>query len=143
MFDSLAATLVTSRMQRDLTDSTTQRNIGVAFGHSLLALDNILRGLGEISLAEAVLAADLEANWEVLAEPIQTVIRAEISAGRSKISDPYAVLKDLTRGRRVGQAELAEFINGLDIGEDARTRLLALTPASYLGIATAQLEYLN
>ena len=143
VFDSLAATLVTSRMQRDLTDSTTQRNIGVAFGHSLLALDNILRGLGEISLAEAVLAADLEANWEVLAEPIQTVIRAEISAGRSKISDPYAVLKDLTRGRRVGQAELAEFINGLDIGEDARTRLLALTPASYLGIATAQLEYLN
>ena len=143
VFDSLAATLVTSRMQRDLTDSTTQRNIGVAFGHSLLALDNILRGLGEISLAEAVLAADLEANWEVLAEPIQTVIRAEISAGRSKISDPYAVLKDLTRGRRVGQAELAEFINGLDIGEEARTRLLALTPASYLGIATAQLEYLN
>jgi len=143
VFDSLAATLVTSRLQRDLTDSTTQRNIGVAFGHSLLALDNILRGLGEISLAEAVLAADLEANWEVLAEPIQTVIRAEISAGRSKISDPYAVLKDLTRGRRVGQAELAEFINGLDIGEDARTRLLALTPASYLGIATAQLEYLN
>ena len=143
VFDSLAATLVTSRMQRDLTDSTTQRNIGVAFGHSLLALDNILRGLGEISLAEAVLAADLEANWEVLAEPIQTVVRAEISAGRSKISDPYAVLKDLTRGRRVGQAELAEFINGLDIGEEARTRLLALTPATYLGIATAQLEYLN
>lgn len=143
VFDSLAATLVTSRLQRDLTDSTTQRNIGVAFGHSLLALDNILRGLGEISLAEAVLAADLEANWEVLAEPIQTVIRAEISAGRSKISDPYAVLKDLTRGRRVGQAELAEFINGLDIGEEARTRLLALTPATYLGIATAQLEYLN
>ena len=139
----LADKLPVSRMQRDLTDSTTQRNIGVAFGHSLLALDNILRGLGEISLAEAVLAADLEANWEVLAEPIQTVIRAEISAGRSKISDPYAVLKDLTRGRRVGQAELAEFINGLDIGEDARTRLLALTPASYLGIATAQLEYLN
>ena len=143
VFDSLAATLVTSRLQRDLTDSTTQRNIGVAFGHSLLALDNILRGLGEISLAEAVLAADLEANWEVLADPIQTVIRAEISAGRSKISDPYAVLKDLTRGRRVGQAELAEFINGLDIGEEARTRLLALTPATYLGIATAQLEYLN
>ena len=143
LLDALSATLVTSRLQRDLTDSTTQRNIGVAFGHSLLALDNILRGLGEISLAEAVLAADLEANWEVLAEPIQTVIRAEISAGRSKISDPYAVLKDLTRGRRVGQAELAEFINGLDIGEEARTRLLALTPATYLGIATAQLEYLN
>ena len=143
VFDSLAATLVTSRMQRDLTDSTTQRNIGVAFGHSLLALDNILRGLGEISLSADVLAADLEANWEVLAEPIQTVIRAEITAGRSKISDPYAVLKDLTRGRRVGQAELAEFIGGLDIGEEARARLLALTPATYLGIASAQLEHLS
>ena len=76
-------TLVTSRLQRDLTDSTTQRNIGVAFGHSLLALDNLQRGLGEISLAEDVLLADLDANWEVLAEAIQTVVRAEIAAGRS------------------------------------------------------------
>ena len=97
-------TLVTSRLQRDLTDSTTQRNIGVAFGHSLLALDNLQRGLGEISLAQPVLVADLDANWEVLAEAIQTVVRAEIAAGRSQISDPYALLKDLTRGRRVGGA---------------------------------------
>ncbi len=92
------ATLVTSRLQRDLTDSTTQRNIGVGLGHSLLALDNLARGLGEISLAQPVLDADLEANWEVLAEAIQTVVRAEIAAGRSQISDPYALLKDLTRG---------------------------------------------
>ncbi len=107
---TLASTLVTSRLQRDLTDSTTQRNIGVAFGHSLLALDNLTRGLGEISLAQPVLDADLDANWEVLAEAIQTVVRAEIAAGRSQITDPYALLKDLTRGRRVGGPELAEFV---------------------------------
>jgi adenylosuccinate lyase len=135
MLGTLAQTLVTSRLQRDLTDSTTQRNIGVAFGHSLLALDNLQRGLGEISLAEDVLSADLDVNWEVLAEAIQTVVRAEITAGRSRITDPYALLKDLTRGRRVGAAELAEFVRGLDIGDAAKTRLLALTPATYTGLA--------
>uniref|UniRef100_UPI0032215E32 adenylosuccinate lyase n=1 Tax=Microbacterium sp. TaxID=51671 RepID=UPI0032215E32 len=90
LFATLASTLVTSRLQRDLTDSTTQRNIGVAFGHSLLALDNLQRGLREISLSRDVLLADLDANWEVLAEAIQTVVRAEIVAGRSAITDPYA-----------------------------------------------------
>ncbi|WP_106815565.1 adenylosuccinate lyase [Microbacterium timonense] len=140
LFATLASTLVTSRLQRDLTDSTTQRNIGVAFGHSLLALDNLERGLGEISLAEDVLAADLDANWEVLAEAIQTVVRAEIAAGRSQISDPYALLKDLTRGRRVGAAELAEFVRGLDIGDEAKERLLALTPAAYAGLASALVD---
>ena len=135
LFATLASTLVTSRLQRDLTDSTTQRNIGVAFGHSLLALDNLLRGLGEISLRRDVLLADLDANWEVLAEAIQTVVRAEIAAGRSQITDPYALLKDLTRGRRVGAPELAEFVRGLDIGDQAKERLLALTPAGYVGLA--------
>jgi adenylosuccinate lyase len=139
---ALASTLVTSRLQRDLTDSTTQRNIGVALGHSLLALDNLTRGLGEISLAQAVLDADLDANWEVLAEAIQTVVRAEIAAGRSQISDPYALLKDLTRGRRVGGPELAEFVDGLDIGDDAKRRLLALTPATYTGLASALVDEL-
>lgn len=139
---TLSQTLVTSRMQRDLTDSTTQRNIGVAFGHSLLALDNLQRGLGEISLAEDVLLADLDANWEVLAEAIQTVVRAEIAAGRSQISDPYALLKDLTRGRRVGAAELAEFVRGLDIGDEAKERLLALTPATYAGLASKLVDEL-
>src|SRR6478736_6559497 len=89
VLDSLSSTLVTSRLQRDLTDSSTQRNIGVGFGHSLLALDNIQRGLGEIDLDLAVLAADLDGNWEVLGEAIQTVIRAEAAAGRSTIADPY------------------------------------------------------
>ena len=83
---TLAQTLVTSRLQRDLTDSTTQRNIGVALGHSLLALDNLQRGLGEISLAEDVLLADLDSNWEVLGEAIQTAVRAEVVQGRSQIS---------------------------------------------------------
>lgn len=140
LFATLSSTLVTSRLQRDLTDSTTQRNIGVAFGHSLLALDNLLRGLGEISLARDVLLADLDVNWEVLAEAIQTVVRAEVVAGRSTITDPYALLKDLTRGRRVGARELAEFVAALEIGDAAKQRLLALTPASYVGVAAELAE---
>ena len=124
------------------TDSTTQRNIGVAFGHSLLALDNLQRGLKEISLSRDVLLADLDANWEVLAEAIQTVVRAEIVAGRSQITDPYALLKDLTRGRSVGQAELVAFVDGLDIGEDAKARLRALTPATYTGLASELVDEL-
>lgn len=94
LFSTLSETLVTSRLQRDLTDSTTQRNIGVAFGHSLLALDNLRRGLGEIAVNEPRLAEDLDRNWEVLAEAIQTVIRAEVTAGQSDIEDPYAMLKE-------------------------------------------------
>jgi adenylosuccinate lyase len=142
LFGTLAQTLVTSRLQRDLSDSTTQRNIGVAFGHSLLALDNLHRGLGEIFLAKDVLRGDLDANWEVLAEAIQTVIRVEVAAGRSRIADPYALLKELTRGRRVGAADLAEFVRGLDIGDAAKMRLLALTPATYTGLASAVVDEL-
>ncbi|MEZ5189767.1 MAG: adenylosuccinate lyase [Schumannella sp.] len=143
LLDSLAATLVTSRLQRDLTDSTTQRNIGVALGHSLLALDNLARGLGEVAVAPEVLAADLDANWEVLAEAIQTVIRAEVTAGRSSIADPYALLKELTRGKRVGPDELRAFVTGLDIGEDAKRRLLELTPSGYTGLAAELTGYLD
>jgi adenylosuccinate lyase len=135
ILESLAATLVTSRLQRDLTDSSSQRNIGVGIGHSLLALDNVTRGLGEIELSQAVLEADLLDNWEVLGEAIQTVIRAEVAAGRSQIADPYALLKDLTRGNRIGAEDLAVFISGLDIGEDAKDRLLALRPNTYVGLA--------
>jgi adenylosuccinate lyase len=142
LLDSLGATLVTSRLQRDLTDSTTQRNVGVALGHSLLALDNIERGLTEIELSQQVLADDLNGNWEILGEAIQTVIRAEITAGRSSIVDPYAILKDLTRGRRVGQAELVEFIDGLDIGGDAKASLRVLTPATYAGLASTLVDHI-
>lgn len=141
ILDSLAATLVTSRLQRDLTDSSAQRNIGVGLGHSVLALDNILRGLGEIAVNPERLAEDLDANWEVLGEAIQTVIRAEIIAGRSTITDPYALLKELTRGKRVGRYELASFIDGLDVGTEAKARLLALTPADYIGLASDLVDY--
>ena len=143
LLDSLASTLVTSRLQRDLTDSTTQRNIGVAFGHSVLALDNILRGLGEIDVNRARLTEDLSNNWEVLGEAIQTVIRAEVTAGRSSIADPYAMLKELTRGRRVGAEELRAFVEGLDIGADAKARLIALSPETYVGLASALIDNLN
>ena len=143
LLDSLAATLVTSRLQRDLTDSTTQRNVGVALGHSLVALDNLLRGLGAIAVNPERLAQDLDANWEVLGEAIQTVIRAEITAGRSSIADPYALLKELTRGRRVGRAELVAFVDGLDIGDDAKARLKQLTPDAYTGVATQLVDYLD
>jgi adenylosuccinate lyase len=143
LLDSLAATLVTSRLQRDLTDSTTQRNVGVALGHSVLALDNITRGLGEISVDTAKLAADLDSNWEILGEAIQTVIRAEVTAGRSSIADPYAMLKELTRGKRIGQEDLVAFIDGLDIGADAKASLRTLTPAGYAGLASKLVDYLG
>ncbi|GAB3400196.1 adenylosuccinate lyase [Schumannella luteola] len=143
LLDSLAATLVTSRLQRDLTDSTTQRNVGVALGHSLLALDNLFRGLGEIAVSETKLAADLDGNWEVLAEAIQTVIRAEVAAGRSTIADPYALLKELTRGHRVGQTELVEFVDALEIGDAAKARLRELTPGTYVGLASSLVDHLG
>jgi len=143
LLESLAATLVTSRLQRDLTDSSSQRNVGVAIGHSMLAMDNLGRGLSEFSIDTAALAADLDGNWEILGEAIQTVIRAEITAGRSSISDPYALLKELTRGRRIGQTELVEFIDALDIGQDAKDRLRVLTPAAYVGLASDLVAFIE
>ncbi|MEA9984051.1 adenylosuccinate lyase [Subtercola sp. RTI3] len=143
LLDSLGQTLVTSRLQRDLTDSTTQRNVGVALGHSLLALNNIVGGLGQVSLNREVLAADLDDNWEILGEAIQTVVRAEITAGRSSITDPYALLKELTRGKRIGQTELTAFVSALDIGDAAKEHLLRLTPATYTGLAGSLVDYLD
>jgi adenylosuccinate lyase len=143
LLESLAQSLVTSRLQRDLTDSTTQRNVGVAIGHSLVALSNIERGLGEFSLNTEKLAADLDSNWEVLAEAIQTVIRAEITAGRSSIADPYTLLKELTRGNRVGQKELTTFVDGLDIGAEAKATLRDLTPSRYVGLASDLVDFLS
>jgi adenylosuccinate lyase len=135
ILDSLSATLVTSRMQRDLTDSSAQRNIGLGLGHSLLAIDNATRGLTEIELSPVVLEADLAENWEVLAEAIQTVIRAEVAAGRSDITDPYQLLKELTRGRRINSEDLAKFVQDLNIGQDAKDRLMLLNPNTYTGLA--------
>jgi len=143
ILDSLSATLVTSRMQRDLTDSSSQRNIGLGLGHSLLAIDNATRGLGEIELSQAVLDADLMENWEVLAEAIQTVIRAEIARGKSSITDPYALLKELTRGKRISGEDLKSFVSELDISQEAKERLIALRPSSYTGIASELVKLTN
>jgi adenylosuccinate lyase len=135
ILDSLSSTLVTSRLQRDLTDSSSQRNIGLGFGHSLLAVDNVTRGLHEIDLSKVALDSDLSDNWEILGEAIQTVIRAEVAAGRSNISDPYALLKDLTRGKRLNSEDMVTFVNGLEIGQEAKERLLKLKPHAYVGLA--------
>ena len=140
--ESLAATLVTSRMQRDLTDSTTQRNFGVALGHALLALSNIYRGLHEVSLNRDALLADLDDNQEVLGEAIQTALRAERVAGTTQIDNPYELLKNLTRGKRLTAADLATFIDGLDMSEDGKARLRMLTPARYVGVADSLVDYL-
>jgi adenylosuccinate lyase len=136
ILDSLANTLVTSRMQRDLTDSSSQRNIGLGIGHSVLALDNVTRGLNQLELSEGVLMADLLDNWEVLGEAIQTLIRAEVAAGRSQISNPYELLKELTRGKRVNGEDMITFVNGLDLVQEAKDRLLQLKPQTYIGVAS-------
>ena len=143
LLDGLAATLVTSRLQRDLTDSSTQRNIGVGFGHSLVALTNLHKGLHEISLNEEALMADLQSNWEVLAEAVQTVMRAEIVRGNSQETDPYAIVKELTRGQAVDAEALASFVEGLDISEAAKKNLTGLTPQHYVGLASALVDYLD
>ncbi|WP_291380222.1 adenylosuccinate lyase [Demequina sp.] len=135
LLDTLGATLVTSRMQRDLTDSTSQRNIGVAFGHSLLAIDNVKRGLAGLDVNPAALEADLDANWEVLAEPIQSAMRAAAIAGAPGMDNPYETLRDLTRGRRINADDVRTFVAGLGLPADATERLIALTPASYVGLA--------
>lgn len=124
-------------MQRDLTDSATQRNIGVAFGHSLLALDNLQRGLHRDPPLSRCCWPALGANWEVLAKARSGCVRAEIVAGRSDHRVPLRPPQGTPRGRRVGGPELAAFVEGLDIGEDAKARLVALTPATYTGLADA------
>ncbi|QFG67479.1 adenylosuccinate lyase [Ornithinimicrobium pratense] len=142
LLDVLASTLVTSRLQRDLTDSSMQRNIGTALGHSLLAVDNASRGLAGLDAVPAAMAADLDTNWEVLAEPIQSVMRALAARGVEGMANPYERLKELTRGRRIGQAELVEFVQGLGLPAEEEARLAALTPASYVGIAPVLVEHL-
>lgn len=119
-----------SRWQRDLTDSTVLRNVGVAFGHTLLGLESLLKGLGKLEANPARLQHDLDANWEVLAEPIQTVMR------RYGVPNPYEALKALTRGKAgLTQHDLAAFIEALAIPADAKQALLAMTPANYIGKA--------
>jgi adenylosuccinate lyase len=125
----LADKLPVSRWQRDLSDSTAQRNLGTALGHSLLAYASCLRGLAKLEADPERLASDLDANWEVLAEAVQQVMR------RHGVPEAYEKLKDMTRGRRLDRAQLAAFVKGLAIPDEAKKRLLALTPGKYTGLA--------
>ncbi|MBB5473036.1 adenylosuccinate lyase [Cellulomonas hominis] len=143
LLHTLSATLVTSRLQRDLTDSTTQRNIGPAFGHALLAVDNVRRGLGALSVDRDLLARELDQNWEVLGEPVQSAMRAASVAGVTGMENPYERLKELTRGRRLTAGDMREFIAGLGLPADVAARLQALTPAAYTGLAESLVALLD
>ena len=132
LFDHLAMKLPVSRWQRDLTDSTVLRNMGVGFAYTLIALQSLRRGIGKLEADEQRLADDLLSNWEVLAEPIQTVMR------RYGIEKPYEKLKELTRGQRVDQAGMQAFVDGLELPEEVKAALRELTPLSYTGNAAEQ-----
>ncbi len=132
ILEHLARKLPISRWQRDLTDSTVLRNLGTGFAHTSIALQSALRGIAKLEADPTRLAADLDANWEVLAEPIQTLMR------RYGIDKPYERLKELTRGHRIGREEMARFIDTLDIPDEARRRLRELTPGTYIGNAAEQ-----
>lgn len=129
LFEHFAAKLPISRWQRDLTDSTVLRALGTAFGHALVGIDALSRGLDKLSVNPERLAADLDAAWEVLAEAVQTVMR------RHGLPNPYEQLKTLTRGQGINEQSMREFIATLDLPADAKARLLALTPAGYAGLA--------
>jgi adenylosuccinate lyase len=128
----LAEKLPISRWQRDLTDSTVLRNLGVGLAHTSIALQSLLKGLSKLEANRESMLNDLEQNWEVLAEPIQTVMR------RYGIEKPYEKLKELTRGQRITPEELRTFVDGLDIPEAAKDSLKRLTPMSYIGNAKDQ-----
>jgi len=129
IFNHLSGKLTISRMQRDLTDSTVLRNLGVGLAHCLIAYSSTMRGLSKLEVNEAKLAEILDNNWEVLAEPIQTVMR------RYGIENPYEKLKDLTRGSKISSETLIAFIKDLDMPDDAKAALSKLTPANYIGLA--------
>lgn len=132
LFQHLASKLPISRWQRDLTDSTVLRNLGVGFAHSVIAYEASLKGISKLELNEQKIAADLDACWEVLAEPIQTVMR------RYNIENPYERLKELTRGKGISPEALQTFIDTLDMPAEAKAELNKLTPANYIGNAVAQ-----
>ncbi len=129
LFEHFAAKLPVSRWQRDLTDSTVLRALGTAFGHALVGFDALMRGLGKLSVNPERLHADLDAAWEVLAEAVQTVMR------RHGLPNPYEQLKALTRGQGIDARSMRDFVASLGLPEDAKQRLLAMTPASYTGLA--------
>jgi adenylosuccinate lyase len=132
LFNHLSGKLPISRWQRDLTDSTVLRTLGTGFAHSLIAYQSLQRGLGKLEVNADRLNEDLEASWEVLAEPIQTVMR------RYGIANPYEKLKEMTRGKAITREDLHQLINSVELPDDARERLLQLTPHSYIGNADEQ-----
>ena len=132
LFGHLTMKLPISRWQRDLTDSTVLRTLGMGFAHSSIAYQSALRGLSKLDINPAALAQDLDNNWEVLAEPIQTVMR------RYGIDQPYEKLKELTRGKSVNQQTMQAFVETLDMPQEAKDILLAMTPANYIGNAVEQ-----
>lgn len=136
LFTHFAEKLPISRLQRDLSDSTVLRNLGTAFAHSMIAYRSLLRGLNKIQVDKTRIAADLDENWEVLAEPIQTVMR------RYGIGQPYEKLKQLTRGKKIDQQVLQDFIRSLEIPDVAKKQLLTLTPNSYIGNAVEKAKKL-
>lgn len=129
VFAHLATKLPVSRWQRDLTDSTVLRNLGVGVGYALIAYQATLKGISKLEVNEQSLLDELNDNWELLAEPIQTVMR------RYGIEKPYEKLKELTRGKKVNQQIIAEFIDGLALPDEAKATLKAMTPANYIGLA--------
>lgn len=133
----LSAKLPISRWQRDLTDSTVIRNLGIGIGHSLIAYQSLLKGLNKLEVNQNQLYAELDNNWEVLAEPIQTVMR------RHHIEKPYEKLKELTRGKRVNSQEIENFINSLNLRDEEKKRLVNLTPSGYIGLASELIDLLK
>ena len=137
IFDHLAAKLPVSRWQRDLTDSTVLRTLGVGVAHSIIAYQATLKGISKLEVNEQSLLDELDDNWELLAEPIQTVMR------RYGIEKPYEKLKELTRGKKVNQTVMAEFIDGLELPDTVKAELKTMTPANYIGDAEKFIDYLN
>ena len=129
IFDHLASKLTISRMQRDLSDSTAQRNIGMGFAQSEIAIQSLLKGLSKIVLSKDKLLEDLDDNWEILAEPLQTILR------REHVENAYEDLKTLTRGQKLNKEKLHAFIDSLEVNEEVKNEMKALTPNSYVGIA--------
>ena len=129
VLDHLASKLAVSRLQRDLSDSSALRNVGVGIGYATLALKSAIRGVSRISVDQAALAADLDDSWEVLAEAVQTVMR------KNQVENPYETLKQLTRGESITEADIRSLVESLEIDADDKARLLALTPKGYVGRA--------
>lgn len=137
IFQHLSSKLPISRLQRDLTDSTVLRNMGVGFGYTMIACQSTIKGIGKLKLNRDKLAADLDQAWEVLAEPIQTVMR------KAGIEKPYEKLKELTRGQVIDAATIRTFIEQLELDDEDKQRLLAMSPATYIGMADRIVDFLD